>query len=382
MFDFTILHQEAHSAARCGVFSTPHGNIETPVFMPVGTRGTVKGILSQQLRDAGSEIILGNTFHLALRPGEEIIRALGGLHRFAGWDFPLLTDSGGFQVYSLAERTKITEAAATFHSPIDGATVVLSPERAVEIQAALGSDIAMCLDHVIALPSETEKIADAMRRSIRWAKRCQNAAREIFENSQKNSTDEHEETQTLFAIVQGGLDSELRRESAETLVAMNFRGYAIGGLSVGEEPQAMYDTLDFTVPHLPRDKPRYLMGVGTPQDILQGILRGIDMFDCVMPTRCGRNALAFTSAGTVKLRNAKHQRDDAPLDASCSCPACRHSRGYLRHLFMTNEMLGPILVSIHNVTYYHSLIAAARVVIRQNRLIEFVSERLAVWACE
>ncbi|MGL4944249.1 MAG: tRNA guanosine(34) transglycosylase Tgt [Thermoguttaceae bacterium] len=361
MFDFSTTHQDADSAARCGTFSTPHGVVKTPVFMPVGTRGTVKGVTPQQLRDAGSTIILGNTFHLALRPGEETVRALGGLHRFAGWDGPILTDSGGFQVYSLAERTKISEEAATFHSPVDGATVVLTPERAVAIQETLGSDIAMCLDHVIALPNETPRVADAMRRSLRWAKRCQEAAQC--------------EMQTLFAIVQGGLDPDLRRESAEKLVAMDFRGYAIGGLSVGEEPQAMYDTLDFTVPHLPRDKPRYLMGVGTPRDILNGILRGVDMFDCVMPTRCGRNALAFTDSGTVKLRNAKHARNDAPLDAFCPCPACRHSRGYLRHLFMTDEMLGPILVSIHNITYYHRLVAQAREAIRADRLSDFVRER-------
>lgn len=365
LFHFTVHHREAHSAARCGVFTTPHGVVETPVFMPVGTCGTVKGVLPQQLKDAGTSIILGNTFHLALRPGEEVVHALGGLHRFTGWNRPILTDSGGFQVYSLAESTKITEEAATFRSPVDGATIVLTPERAVAIQETLGSDIAMCLDHVVALPNETPRVADAMRRSLRWAKRCQEAARS--------------ETQTLFAIVQGGLDPHLRRESAETLVSMDFRGYAIGGLSVGEPPQAMYDTLDATIPFLPEERPRYLMGVGTPQDILNGILRGVDMFDCVMPTRCGRNALAFTDHGTLKLRNAKHQRDDAPLDVDCPCPACRHARGYLRHLFMADEMLGPILLSIHNITYYHRLVARARAAISDNRLAAFVREQYAMW---
>ena len=325
--------------------------------MPVGTLGTVKGVEIEQLQQTGAEIILGNTYHLSLRPGEDVVQDLGGLHPFFGWQGPILTDSGGFQIFSLAKIMKLDEDGAAFRSHIDGRKVFLSPERAIKIQEILGSDIAMVLDHVVALPNDRNVLEDAMLRSIRWAKRCKQVADHPY--------------QKLFAIVQGGLDADLRRQCAEALAELDFPGYAIGGLSVGETPQEMYDTLDVTVPYLPEDKPRYLMGVGRPQDILNGIERGIDMFDCVMPTRNGRNAQAFVDGGTLRLRNAKYQRDDRPLDASCPCPACKRSRGYLRHLFMSGEMLGPILLTIHNLTYYQRLVSRARTAIAEDRFLEF-----------
>ena len=322
-------------------------------------------------------MILGNTYHLSLRPGEDVVRDLGGLHQFFGWQGPILTDSGGFQIFSLAKLTRdklmrINEEGAVFRSHIDGSIVHLSPERAIKIQETLGSDIAMVLDHVVALPNEREVLEDAMLRSVRWAKRCLQVANHPY--------------QKIFAIVQGGLDADLRRQCAELLAEMDYSvpaggkqtlsGYAIGGLSVGETPQEMYDTLDATVLHLPADKPRYLMGVGTPLDILNGIERGIDMFDCVMPTRNGRNAMAFTDAGPIRIRNARYQRDDRPLDETCPCPTCKRSRGYLRHLFMAREMLGPILLTIHNLTYYQRLVADARKAIEDDRFAEFKKRKM------
>jgi queuine tRNA-ribosyltransferase len=328
--------------------------------MPVGTLGTVKGVEIGQLEQTGAEMILGNTYHLSLRPGEDVVRDLGGLHQFFGWQGPILTDSGGFQIFSLAKLMKMDDEGAIFRSHIDGSTIHLSPERAIKIQEILGSDIAMVLDHVVALPNEKKVLEEAMLRSVRWAKRCQQAADHPY--------------QKIFAIVQGGLDPVLRRQCAEALAEINFPGYAIGGLSVGETPQEMYDAMDFTVPNLPADKPRYLMGVGRPIDILNGIERGIDLFDCVMPTRNGRNAQAFTSTGTLRLRNAQYQRDDRPLDETCPCPACKRSRGYLRHLFMAKEMLGPILLTIHNLTYYQRLVASARKAIEEDQFVEFKRE--------
>jgi queuine tRNA-ribosyltransferase len=336
-----------------------------PTFMPVGTQGTVKGVDPGRLRETGAQIILSNTYHLTLRPGEQAIAALGGLHAFMGWDGPILTDSGGFQVFSLAERMTIDEQGVRFRSHIDGALVELTPERAVAIQELLGSDVAMVLDHVVGLPNDRDVVADAMRRSVRWAERCQAAATR--------------REQVLFAIVQGGLDAELRVESAEKLRALNFFGYAIGGLSVGESPQEMLAAVDMTVPMLPHDRPRYLMGVGRPIDLLEAIARGVDLFDCVMPTRNGRNALAFTDAGPVRLRNQQHAQDRQPIDATCPCMACRHSRGYLRHMFQANEMLGPMLVSIHNLTYYQRLLADARRAIADDRLAAFLGERRRGW---
>ncbi len=364
-FHYELLRTDAGSAARRGVFQTPHGAVQTPAFMPVGTQGTVKGVTVDQLRATGAQMILGNTYHLAVRPGEDVVADLGGLHSFFGWDGPILTDSGGFQVFSLADRAQIEETGVRFCSHVDGAAMELTPERAIAIQAALGSDIAMQLDHVIALPAERAVVADAMRRSLRWAERCQQA--------------QTRSDQALFAIVQGGLDPELRQESARELVKLDFLGYAIGGLSVGEPAAAMVRTLDFTVPELPASRPRYLMGVGRPVDLLEAISRGVDLFDCVLPTRNGRNALAFTDEGPLRLRNQRHTRDEAPLEANCPCPACRHSRGYLRHLFQAGEMLGPILLSIHNLTYYQRLMSAARNAIEQDRFAAFCKAQLSGW---
>jgi queuine tRNA-ribosyltransferase len=367
-FGFELLHEDAGTRARTARFTTPHGVVETPAFMPVGTQGTVKGVDPDRLRDTGAQMILGNTYHLSLRPGEQTVAALGGLHSFMGWDGPILTDSGGFQVFSLADRMKLDESGVRFRSHIDGAAVELTPERSIAIQEQLGSDVAMVFDHVVALPNSREVVADAMRRSVRWAERCLAAATR--------------DDQAQFAIVQGGLDAELRAESAEKLVAMDFVGYAIGGLSVGEPPPEMYAALDVTTPLLPRNKPRYLMGVGRPVDLLEGISRGVDLFDCVMPTRNGRNALAFTDSGQVRLRNQQHAMDREPLDPTCPCPACRHSRGYLRHLFQANEMLGPMLVSIHNLTYYQKVVAEARQAIAEDRLAALVEERRRGWEPE
>lgn len=332
--------------ARIGELTTSRGRIPTPVFMPVGTLGTVKGLTVDQVRSTGAELILGNTYHLALRPGSERVRRLGGLHQFMGWDGSILTDSGGFQIFSLSQCAKITEHGAAFQSHIDGRKLELTPEESIRIQEDLGSDIAMVLDHVVALPNTRSAVEDAMDRSTRWAARCLDAARCS--------------EQAKFAIVQGGLEVDLRKRSAADLTAMPFHGFAVGGLSVGEPPPEMYRILDATTPCLPQDKPRYLMGVGRPIDLLEGISRGIDMFDCVMPTRNGRNALAFTWSGTLRMRNARHADDTRPIDETCPCLACRHSRAYLRHLFIAGEMLGPILLTHHNLTFYQLLMAEAR----------------------
>jgi queuine tRNA-ribosyltransferase len=310
-------------------------------------------------------MILGNTYHLTLRPGEQLIQKLGGLHAFMGWDGPILTDSGGFQIFSLSGLSKVTEEAATFRSHIDGSLMVLSPERATEIQESLGSDIAMVLDHVVALPSPRETVLDAMDRSIRWAARCLNAATRP--------------DQARFAIVQGGLDEELRRYCAESMATMDFEGFAVGGLSVGEAPSEMYRIVRATCPYLPPDRPRYLMGVGRPIDLLESIAGGIDLFDCVMPTRNGRNALAFTDAGPLRMRNAVHRDDPRPLEEGCECLACRHSRAYIRHLFAANEMLGPILLTHHNLTYYQRLMTQARAAIREGTFNSLLARHRKIW---
>lgn len=345
-FSFELRRTDESSMARLGRISTPHGVIDTPVFMPVGTVGTVKGMTIDQVKSTGAGILLGNTYHLALRPGSEHVERMGGLHNFMGWDGAILTDSGGFQIFSLSKCNKVTEHAATFQSHIDGAELELTPEESIRIQERLGSDIAMVLDHVVALPSPKPLVEEAMERSTRWASRCLDAATR--------------EQQAKFAIVQGGLDLDLRERSAEGLTALPFDGFAVGGLSVGEPPEEMYRVIEGTTPFLPQEKPRYLMGVGTPIDLIEGVSRGIDMFDCVMPTRNGRNALAFTWEGQLRLRNAKHAEDPNPLDPTCPCLACKHSRAYLRHLFISKEMLGPILVTHHNLTFYQSLMAKAR----------------------
>ena len=364
-FSFQVQHTDPHCGARRSTFQTPHGPVAMPAFMPVGTQGSVKGLEIEQLRATGTQMLLGNTYHLTLRPGEEVVAALGGLHRFMGWQGPILTDSGGFQLYSLAQRTEVTEDGATFRAHIDGRLLRISPERAVAIQEALGSDVAMVLDHVVALPNEPAVIRDATERTVRWARRCRDAARRP--------------DQALFAIVQGGLDPQLRANCARQLREMGFAGYAVGGLSVGEEPAEMYRVLESTVPELPADRPRYLMGVGRPEDIVQAVRRGIDLFDCVLPTRNGRNAMAFTDEGPLRLRNVRYERDEQPLQDGCPCPACRRSRGYLRHLFMAGEMLGPILLSIHNVTYYQRLLADARAAIEADRFEDFLAGKLRGW---
>lgn len=345
---------------------TPHGAVEMPAFMPVGTGGAVKGVLVEQLWRSGTQMILANTYHLALRPGEETVAALGGLHRFMGWNGPILTDSGGFQLFSLAKMTRVNDHGAVFRSHIDGRLVEFTPERVVAIQEMLASDVAMVLDHVVPLPNDPEVVREATERTVRWAERCRRAARRA--------------DQAVFAIVQGGLDAQLRQWCAQRLAEMDFPGYAIGGLSVGESPEEMYRTLEATVPAMPADRPRYLMGVGRPEDVLEAISKGIDLFDCVMPTRNGRNAMAFTDQGPMRLRNAQYERDSAPLEEECPCPACRHSRGYLRHLFQAGEMLGPVLLSLHNITYYHRLLRGARQAIAAGRFDEYRRTKLAGWS--
>jgi queuine tRNA-ribosyltransferase len=352
--------------ARRATLQTPHGSVELPAFMPVGTQGAVKALTASMVRDTGAQMMLCNTYHLALRPGEDVVAELGGLHAFSGWEGPILTDSGGFQVFSLGKNTKVTEEAAVFRSHIDGSLLELSPERSIAIQETLGSDIAMVLDHVVALPAPDNEVREANERTVRWAARCRSAGKRA--------------DQAQFAIVQGGLSAAMRVECAEQLANLDFPGYAVGGLSVGEDEQDRNRILDVTCPALPADKPRYLMGVGKPHDLLEAVRRGIDLFDCVMPTRNGRNALAFTDQGTVRLRNLKHQREKRPLEDDCPCPACGHSRGYLRHLFQAKEMLGPMLVSAHNLSYYQRLMARARQAIESGRFMDFYAEQMSGWA--
>ena len=332
--------------ARAGVLTTPHGSVPTPLFMPVATLASVKGVDIGRVAETGAGMVLANAYHLHLRPGEAVVEQAGGVAAFMGWQGPTLTDSGGFQVFSLAEQVRVTEEAASFRSHLDGSPVELSPEASMRIQERIGADVAMQLDHVVALPATRDAVADAMQRSLRWAERCLAAHRR--------------EDQAVFGIVQGGLEPDLREESAVQLRGLGFDGFAVGGLSVGEGPEAMAATLRATTPHLPADRPRYLMGVGQPRDIIAAVAAGIDMFDCVLPTRCGRNSLIYTFDGQLRLRNAQHATDPRPLEADCPCLACRHSRSYLRHLFLSGEMLGPILASIHNLTFYQRLVARLR----------------------
>ena len=357
-FQFTLQHTDTTTSGRAGLWQTPHGIVETPAFMPVGTKATVKGVWPGQLRQIGVQKVLANTYHLALRPGSEVVRDLGGLHKIMNWDGPILTDSGGFQVFSLAELRQINDERVVFKSHLDGSLLDLTPERAVAIQEDLGADCIMCLDECPPHDVSRERIRQAVDRTTNWARRCRDA---------QKRTD-----QALFGIVQGGTDQSLREISAKGLLPIEFPGYAIGGLSVGEKPSEMYDTLDFTVPMLPVEKPRYLMGVGRPIDIVEAVCRGVDLFDCVMPTRNARNATAFTSVGSVKLRNQRHMRDTGPLDPNCACPTCtQFSRGYLRHLFLAGEMLGPMLLSVHNLAYYQTVVRELRAAIRENRLAEY-----------
>ncbi len=355
MFEFAVEATDPHSRARLGRLVTPHGPVETPVFMPIGTAGSVKGVTPQQLADTGTRMILANTYHLRLRPGADVVASLGGLHRFMGWNGPVLTDSGGYQVFSLAELNEITADGVVFRSHIDGAVVRLDPELAIDIQRQLGADVIMAFDQCPPIPCPRDEVERAVERTLRWARRCRDAHR---------SGD-----QALFGIVQGGLHHDLRRTCADRLVQMGFDGYAVGGLSVGESHEEMVAMLRAIVPHLPPDRPRYLMGVGTPRDLYESVQAGIDMFDCVLPTRNGRNAWAFTATGRLKLRNSAHARADGPLEPDCACYTCRNfSRGYLRHLFLADEMLGPTLTSIHNLHFYQRLMARVRELIPQGKL--------------
>ena len=355
-------------AARTGRLTTPHGVVRTPAFMPVGTAGAMKGVHWREVREAGADIVLGNTYHLMLRPGAQRIADLGGLQKFTGWGGPMLTDSGGFQVMSLADLRKVSEHAVTFRSHIDGAKVELSPERSIEVQRFLGSDIAMQMDECVRLPAERDDIERAMRLSLRWAERSKRA----FESAPDGYM--------LFGIVQGGDVPQLRHASAEGLVAIGFHGYAIGGLAVGEPQAAMLDMLDVVDPVLPRNKPRYLMGVGTPDDILKSVGRGIDMFDCVMPTRAGRHGLAYTRRGKVNLKNARHADDPRPLDEESDCPASRdYSRAYLHHLVKSGEALGAMLLSWNNIAYYQSLMQDIRDAIEAGRFADRAAEITSAW---
>jgi len=351
--DFSIA--ASAGLARCGTLATPRGDILTPAFMPVGTAATVKAMLPQSVAQTGAQIVLGNTYHLMLRPGAERIARLGGLHKFMDWNRPILTDSGGFQVMSLSALRKISEEGVKFQSHIDGHEEFLSPERAMEIQRLLGSDIQMVFDECPALPATHATIEKSMALSMRWARRSKEAFGE-------------QPGRACFGIVQGGTFGDLRRRSAEALMEIGFDGYAVGGLAVGEPQNAMFDTLDATVPHLPMGRPHYLMGVGKPDDIVGAVLRGIDMFDCVMPTRSGRNGQAFTRGGTLNLRNARHADNSAPLDPACSCPACRQfSRAYLHHVVKSGEIIAAMLLTWHNLVFYQDLMAELRDVIASGR---------------
>jgi len=358
---FTIQAREGETRARCGQLKTRHGSIQTPVFMPVGTAGTVKTLTPDELRSLGVEIILGNAYHLYLRPGHKLIAEMGGLHRFISWDRPILTDSGGYQVFSLAELCKVTDEGAAFQSHLDGSLHFFSPESAIEIQEALGADIVMALDECLPYPSSPEATRVALERTLHWARRCR--------QSHKRPD------QILFGIIQGGFYPEMRREAALRMIELGFEGYALGGLSVGETQPMMLDTVDQVVPLLPEDRPRYLMGVGMPEDLLECVIRGIDMFDCVIPTRHARTGWLFTSFGRVVIKNAQYARDESPLDPACDCYTCRHfSRAYLRHLFMAREILALRLNTIHNLHYYLRLMEQIRLAIRGGRLMQYREE--------
>jgi queuine tRNA-ribosyltransferase len=366
-FSFRLLATDG--AARRGEIVTPHGRVQTPAFMPVGTQGTVKGLMPEAVGATGAEIVLGNTYHLMLRPGAERIAALGGLHQFMNWPLPILTDSGGFQVMSLSALRRLEEHGVTFRSHLDGAMVELSPERAIEIQALLGADISMQLDECIGLPATREEIGRAMQLSLRWAERSKRA----FEGRSANGY-------ALFGIVQGGDDAALREESARALIDIGFHGYAIGGLAVGEPQEVMLKIVAETTPILPAERPRYLMGVGTPDDLMAAVARGIDMFDCVLPTRNGRHGMAFTRFGSINLANARHADDARPLDEQSAHTAARtYSRAYLHHLTKANEILGQVLLSTTNLAYYQTLMAGMREAIAGGRFADFKAETMAGW---
>jgi queuine tRNA-ribosyltransferase len=359
---FELLRTDLTTRARLGRVVTRHGAFDTPAFMPVGTQGTIKGVLPDHVAATGAQCILANTYHLMLRPGPDVVADLGDLHRFMAWPGPILTDSGGFQVFSLADLNKITDAGVTFKSHVDGSLVHLDPRRSMEVQNALGADIIMAFDECPAATAPKEYHLTAVKRTLRWAEQC------IEHHKRPND-------QSLFAIVQGGTDPDLRRRCAETLIPMNFPGYAIGGLAVGEGFDAMKSVLADTTPLLPESKPRYLMGVGFPRDIAVAVAAGVDMFDCVLPTRNGRNAYAFTAAGPMRLRNSKYQRDTSPIEPGCDCYACRtFTRGAIRHYFFASEMLGPVLVSVHNIRFYQRFMADLRSAIAAGSYERFLRE--------
>ncbi|MBE3579675.1 MAG: tRNA guanosine(34) transglycosylase Tgt [Caldanaerobacter subterraneus] len=361
---YKVIKKDARTKARLGILETPHKVIETPVFMPVGTQATVKAMTPDELKEMGATIILGNTYHLYLRPGHKIIEKAGGLHKFMNWDRAILTDSGGFQVFSLSSLRKITEDGVEFRSHIDGSKHFFTPEKVIEIQNSLGSDIIMSFDECAPYPADYDYVKRSMELTIKWAERGKKA--------HKNT-----DRQALFGIVQGGTYKDLRRECAERLVDMDFPGYAIGGLSVGEPKDLMYEIIDFTTDYLPHDKPRYLMGVGTPEDLIEGVIRGIDMFDCVLPTRIARNGTVFTSRGKLIVRDAPYAEDFSALDEECDCYTCKnYSRAYLRHLFKAKEILAARLATYHNLYFLIKLMEKIREAIRQDRLLEFKEEFL------
>nr|WP_330360324.1 tRNA guanosine(34) transglycosylase Tgt [Alkaliphilus oremlandii] len=347
------------SGARLGRLHTPHGVIETPIFMPVGTQATVKAMTPEELKDMNAQIILSNTYHLYLRPGHKLIEKAGGLHKFMNWDRPILTDSGGFQVFSLGPLRKIREEGVEFRSHLDGSKHFISPEIAVEIQNSLGSDIMMAFDECAPYPADYDYVKNSLERTTRWAKRCKDAHK---------NTDQ----QALFGIIQGGMYKDLRKQSAEEIIGLDFPGYSVGGLSVGEPKDIMYDVLEYTTPLMPKDKPRYLMGVGSPDDLIEGVIRGIDMFDCVLPSRIGRNGTAMTSRGKVVIKNASHTESFEPLDTECGCYTCKnYSKAYLRHLFKANEILGLRLLTNHNLHFLLNLMEEVRQAIREDRLLDY-----------
>lgn len=364
----TFIPGPGDGAARTGRLTTAHGAIETPVFMPVGTQGTVKSLCPTDLHDLGAQIILGNTYHLYLRPGDELVAKLGGLHRFMGWDGPILTDSGGFQVFSLSGLRRITEEGVTFSSHIDGSKHLFSPEKVISIQRNLGSDIMMVLDECVPFGADRAYTEKSLALTTRWAARCRKAH------------PSGDRGQLLFGIVQGGFFKDLRAESARQLIDLDFEGYALGGLSVGESRAEMYDILDDATPLLPADKPRYLMGVGAPRDLLAGMAAGIDMFDCVLPTRNARNGTLFTTKGKVNIKRAEYREDDSPLDPDCPCYACRtFSKAYLRHLYIARELLSYRLNTLHNLTFFSQMMERARQAIREGRFAAFCREMEAVY---
>lgn len=359
---YELIKSDTKTKARRGRVTTPHGVIETPVFMPVGTAATVKAMRPEEVKEMGAEIILSNTYHLYLRPGHEVVKAAGGLHEFMNWDRPILTDSGGFQVFSLGAMRKISEEGVEFRSHIDGSKHMLSPEKSMEIQNALGSDIIMAFDECTPYPADRKYVKDSMERTTRWLKRC----KEYHRNTEK---------QSLFGIMQGGMYADLRKESAKQIVDLDLPGYAIGGLSVGEPKEVMYEIMDECVDYLPKDKPRYLMGVGSPDCLFEGVERGIDMFDCVLPTRIARHGMAMTSQGRVNIKNARFERDFMPLDPECDCYTCRnYSKAYLRHLFKSDEILSSMLMTNHNLHFLINTMKGIRKAIEEDRFLEYKKE--------